>query len=63
MELWSLVFSGISAVAAAISAISALLAKKEIRQIKNIIENNRINLNTTQNEGTVVGINNGDIKQ
>ncbi len=38
MEIWSLVFSGISAVAAAVSAITAILAKKETRQIKNSIE-------------------------
>lgn len=62
MEIWSLVFSGISAIAAAVSAITAILAKKETRQIKNSIENNKMDLNTTNNEGTIVGINNGDIK-
>lgn len=62
MEIWSLVFSGISAVAAAVSAIAAILAKKETRQIKNSIERNKVNLNTANNEGTIVGINNGDIK-
>lgn len=62
MEIWSLVFSGISAVAAAVSAITAILAKKETRQIKNSIENSKMDLKTTNNEGTIVGINNGDIK-
>jgi len=62
MELWSLIFAGISAIAAAISAITSIIARKEIKQIKNELKDSPINITSQKNKGAMVGINNGEIK-
>lgn len=60
MEIIALVFSGISSIVAIISAISALKAKKEVKEIKKQIN---LNIQTKQNNGNIVGINNGEINE
>lgn len=62
METWSLIFSGVSALAAVISAITSIKAKSEIKNIKNAINHGNINLESSQNSGNMVGINSGEIK-
>ena len=62
MEIWSLVFAGISAIAAAISAITSIILRKEIKQIKTDLKNSTINITSQENKGAMVGINNGEVK-
>lgn len=60
MEIAALVFSGISSIAAIMSAIAALKAKKEVNEIKKLIN---LNIQTKQNSGNIIGINNGEINE
>ena len=62
MEIWSLVFAGISAIAAAISAITSIIARKEIKQIRTELKNSPISISSQENKGAMVGINNGEVK-
>lgn len=62
MEIWSLVFAGISAIAAAISAITSIITKKEIKQIKTELKNSPISITSQKNKGAMIGINNGEVK-
>ena len=61
MEIIALIFSGISSIAAILSAIAAFKAKREILEIKQ--SNNKINLKVKENNGNMVGINNGEINE
>lgn len=60
MEIAALIFSGISAFAAVLSAIAAFKTKKELQQIKQA-NNNKINQQVENNDGNMIGINNGEI--
>ncbi len=62
MEMWSLIFSGVSALAAVVSAITSIKAKSEIKNIKSAINHGDISLASSQNNGNMVGINSGEIK-
>ena len=62
MEMWSLIFSGVSALAAVVSAITSIKAKSEIKNIKNTMNHGDISLASSQNNGNMVGINSGEIK-
>ena len=61
MEIIALIFSGISSIAAVLSAIAAFKAKREILEVKQA--NNKINLKAKENNGNMVGINNGEINE
>lgn len=63
MEIWSLVFAGISAAAAVVSAITSIIAKKELKQLKNNLNNSPMTLSSEDNKGNLVGINNGEINR
>ena len=62
MENWSLIFSGVSALAAVVSAITSIKTKSEIKNIKNTINQGSVSLSTEENKGNMVGINSGEIK-
>ena len=63
MEGWSLVFTGISAAAAVVSAITSIIAKKELKQLKNNLNNSPMTLSSEDKKGNLVGINNGEINR
>jgi len=71
MELLSIIFAGVSALAAVISAIAALIAKSEVKKLKIQISDNsnrsvtgKSNVKIEGNDnnlGVVTGVNTGDI--
>ena len=62
MEIWSLVFSGVSALAAVVSAVTSIKTKSEIKNIKNTINQGNVSLYSEENKGNMVGVNSGEIK-